>query len=235
LANSTYGIKMELIGGTEPLACCLPFKADFYFGCTFDCAYCYAHYIYETNNKEWRAKDPLPTTKEAIEKKFTCAFKKKTDGAVSKMMRHKLPFRAGVMTDNFQPAEKKYGLSKRFLELMIDYEYPAVFNTKGVLVAESPYIKLLSELAERGLVVVQMSLISMDKELLRKLEPGAYAPQRRMETLKKLADYGVPTQIRISPHIPEVTTDYPQLLDAAKDAGYSRFLQNFSEFQHQVV
>jgi len=131
------------------------------------------------------------------------------------------------MTENFLPLEKEHRLTYEFLMLLVEYDYPSVFNTKSDLVSEKDYVKLLRELALNENVVVQMTLISLNENLLRRLEPGAPPPERRLKALKTLSNHGIPTQIRLSPYIPSVTEDYPQLVEEAKEAGVRAIITEF--------
>lgn len=214
-----------VIGAYEPCACCIPFRADFYRGCRHNCVYCYAHHIYDTYNQDW--KQFVTTTKKAIEKRFHLAFEEKRPGKLNELMRKRTPFRCGVMTENFPKEEEKYRLAETFLKKILEYDYPSVFNTKSTLPSKQPYLGLFSEAAKRELVVVQMTLISLDEKLVRKIEPGAPTPQERLETLKVLSENGVPTHIRLSPFIPQITTDYRELAEEARKAGVRAFLTEY--------
>jgi DNA repair photolyase len=67
---------------------------------------------------------------------------------------------------------------------------------------------------------------TLDAELARKMEPRAATPMRRLETLRRLAQVGVPTTVMVAPVIPALNDmEIERILDAAaaagvKEAGY---------------
>jgi len=213
-------------GGSELASCCLPFRADLYTSCYHNCVYCYAKHLLETR-RQWYPDSPRSTTRYKVRRRFEMAFDERRRGRLNDILRHKVPFRAGANTDNFQPAERTCRVTEEFLECLLDYEYPAVFNTKATLPAKEPYLSKLEELSEHGLIVVQMSLISLDRQLLRRLEPRAPSPEARLTALSKLSDREIPTQVRLSPYIPYVTEDYEDLVEACRQAGVRSIITEY--------
>jgi DNA repair photolyase len=63
------------------------------------------------------------------------------------------------------------------------------------------------------------SVTTLDAELARRMEPRAAAPWRRLKTIRKLADAGIPVGVSVSPQIPFINDDMEQVLEAARDAG----------------
>jgi DNA repair photolyase len=75
-------------------------------------------------------------------------------------------------------------------------------------------------MAERKLAKVALSVTTMDAELARKMEPRAATPMRRLETLRRLAQVGVPTTVMVAPIIPALNDmEMERILDAAAAAG----------------
>ncbi len=60
-------------------------------------------------------------------------------------------------------------------------------------------------MAERGLVKVALSVTTLDRKLARAMEPRASTPDKRLETVAKLVDAGVPTSVMVAPVIPGLT------------------------------
>jgi DNA repair photolyase len=124
-------------------------------------------------------------------------------------------------TDCYQPLEASYGLTRRCLEVCLEFLNPVAVVTKSALVRRD--VALLAELAQRARAEVNMSIAFANDEAARKMEPYASRPSNRFEVLRCLADAGVPTGILVAPIIPGLNdTDVPELLERAKEAGARR-------------
>jgi DNA repair photolyase len=98
------------------------------------------------------------------------------------------------------------------------FRNPVVVITKNALVARD--LDHLAELARHGAVAVYLSLTTLDADLARVLEPRASSPRARLETLRKLADAGVPAGVSAAPMIPGLNdSELPAILAAAADHG----------------
>ena len=121
-------------------------------------------------------------------------------------------------TDCYQPAEKKRQLTRRCLEVLLDFRNPVVIITKNHLVTRD--IDILSELARYDCVGVTLSLTTLDHRLSSLLEPRASRPARRLATIKALAEGGVPVGYLQAPMIPGLTdSEAPAIALAAAKAG----------------
>ena len=121
-------------------------------------------------------------------------------------------------TDCYQPLEASYALTRRCLEVCLDHRNPIGTITKGALVRRD--VDVLSRLASRARVHVSITIPFARDEVGRKLEPGASAPNKRFDTMRVVADAGIPVGIGIAPLIPGLNeSDIPELLERAKDAG----------------
>lgn len=212
-------------GGTKLMTCGMSFKVDLYSGCEHDCCYCYAKHLVTIYSK-WKT-DPNKLNLQLLEQMFKDAFENNKEGHVYDLMRQRFALRAGSLTDNFQEADLKYKSGLKLLELLDKYDYPCVINTKGVIITKPEYLKLLKKLAKKELVIVQYSLISLNENLLKELEPGAPSPKERLKALKILADNGIPTQIRIAPFIPWVTINCKDLIKEVKKVGCKAIIVEF--------
>ncbi|MEZ4457080.1 MAG: hypothetical protein R2882_11110 [Gemmatimonadales bacterium] len=160
-----------------PEATGMPFwSINPYIGCEFGCAYCYAR---ETHR--WTAeRSGLPVAeppREAFERKI---FVK--DG-VARTLRKTLDPRKvagasimiGTATDPYQPAERRFGVTRSVLEALLGYR-----DLKLRIVTKSPLVArdadLLAELSRRHRVAVCLSIISLDPDLVRRLEPKTPLP-----------------------------------------------------------
>ncbi len=124
----------------------------------------------------------------------------------------------GSATDPYQPIERDWQLTRGILGLLDETRHPVVIITKNALVERD--IDLLASLARRGLVMVFISITTLDANVARTLEPRASAPWRRIEAVRRLTQAGIPTGVMVAPVIPFVTDDQLEhILAAAGEAG----------------
>jgi DNA repair photolyase len=191
----------------------MPFKWSLnpYKGCSHGCAYCYARAYHSY----------LDLSPSAFESQL---FVKTNVATVLKaeLMRG-VAFGEGIAvgtaTDPYQPLEGQYRLTRRCLELMADFAQPGAVTTKGTLVTRD--LDVLSDLAQRARFLVHISLISLDKALLHRIEPGAPSPTARLNAIEKLANAGVPVSVFLAPVLPGLT-DQPAQLEAVVRAAAER-------------
>lgn len=126
----------------------------------------------------------------------------------------------GINTDGYQPIEREWRLTRRILEVLRDFGHPVGIVTKSALVVRD--LDILGPMAEKGLAKVALSITTLDPKLARLMEPRAATPSRRLDTLRRLSDAGVPTAVLVAPVIPAVTdAEMERILDAAAAAGAS--------------
>ncbi len=122
------------------------------------------------------------------------------------------------VTDAYQPAERRLGITRRCLEVLAEFRQAVVIITKNRLVTRD--LDLLSELARHSAVAVFVSITSLDDDLVGHLEPRTTRPAGRLKTLAALAQAGVPAGVMTSPVIPGLTEhEMPSILKAAAHAG----------------
>src|SRR5437870_8508084 len=122
------------------------------------------------------------------------------------------------VTDAYQPIERRLQLTRRCLEVLVEFQNPVVIITKNELVARD--IDLLGQLARIDGVLVFVSVTSLDPELARELEPRASQPARRLAAIEALASAGVPVGTLVAPVIPGLTDhEMPAILAAVAKAG----------------
>ena len=130
------------------------------------------------------------------------------------------PIALGINTDGYQPIERKYGLTRRLLEILAEHRHPVSIVTKSALIERD--LDILERMARDGLVSVAISITTLDRDLARRMEPRAAAPQRRLETLRVLRAAGIPVGVLVAPVIPVLTDpELESVLDAARTAGAS--------------
>ena len=124
----------------------------------------------------------------------------------------------GVNTDAYQPVERKLGLTRQTLEILAETQHPVVMISKSSLIERD--LDILTELARSNLVHVSISITTLDRKIARRLEPRAAAPQRRLKTLAKLSEAGIPTSAMIAPLIPLLNdSELETIMRQAKQAG----------------
>lgn len=121
-------------------------------------------------------------------------------------------------SDPYLPLEVHYRLTRRCLEVCLEYRQPVSIVTKSALVRRDK--DLLRELAEVADCSVHFSIPFRDREISRALEPFAAPPESRFRAMSELAEAGIPVGIGIAPVIPGLNdSDIPELLRRASEAG----------------
>src|SRR5881628_1782207 len=124
----------------------------------------------------------------------------------------------GANTDPYQPIERKHRITRGILEVLWEFRNPVGIVTKGSLIERD--LDLLERMAREGLVQVFVSIGSLDGEIARTLEPRAAAPYRRVETVRRLSERGVPCGTLVAPVIPFLNDkEMEAVLEAVSEAG----------------
>ncbi len=178
----------------------IPFRWSLnpYRGCIHGCAYCYARvshqYLGFGAGTDFDRKIVVKTNAPALLKE---AFDKKSwDGGT-------ITFSGN--TDCYQPIEASYELTRRCLELCLEYRNPVAIITKSALVQRDA--TLLAALAKVAMVRVFVSLAFADEAQARAVEPWASSVARRLESLRVLTEAGVTCGVAVAPIIPGLNDD----------------------------
>ncbi|WP_426174886.1 PA0069 family radical SAM protein [Massilia sp. TWR1-2-2] len=124
----------------------------------------------------------------------------------------------GVNTDAYQPCERQFGITRRVLEVLNQCEHPVGLITKSSLIERD--IDIIGAMAARRQACASITITTLDPDISRTLEPRAAAPARRLRTIRRLADAGIPVSVSVAPIIPFVTEpEIEKVLEAAHDAG----------------
>ncbi|MBI3062269.1 MAG: radical SAM protein, partial [Deltaproteobacteria bacterium] len=122
------------------------------------------------------------------------------------------------VTDCYQPVEKRLKLTRRCLEVLLEFRNPVAIVTKNALVMRD--IDLLSELARHRCAAVFISLTTLDEKLSSAMEPRASRPHRRIQAISALSAAGIPVGFLLAPMIPGLTdSEAPAIVQAAARAG----------------
>jgi len=194
-----------------------------YVGCEFGCSYCYARRTHEWTLERATGLPGIEPAHESFERNILIKH------AAPEVLLRTLepgklgttPLVIGTATDPYQPAEKKFGLTRRLLQALLHHRGLHIgIITKSPLVVRD--LDVLRELASRHRLSVNISIGSMDPEMLRCLEARTPAPHARMRALKRLVDGGIDAGVLIAPILPGITDGWAQLaqlMEAAREAG----------------
>lgn len=120
-------------------------------------------------------------------------------------------------SDPYIPLEANYRLTRSCLEVCAEFRNPVGVITKSALIRRD--IDVLQQLSRDAKLGVFFTIPFTDREAARAVEPYAPLPDARFHAMKDLAAAGITVGIGIAPVIPGLTTDIPELLKRAKDAG----------------
>src|SRR5256885_5591534 len=201
-----------------------------YIGCAFGCAYCYARYAHRYV-MERAATDEKMTEElgEAYSKlppwlafERNIFVKRNAPEVLSRTLRFgsdrhlKLlegeTIVIGTATDPYQPAERRFRVTRGILEVLADHPGLSVtIITKSPLVTRD--IDLLSRINRHSDLSIHISLITLDRDLARRIEPRAPTPEARVRALSRLREAGIDAGINCMPVLPGIT-DNPSDLEA---------------------
>ncbi len=124
----------------------------------------------------------------------------------------------GTNTDPYQPIEGRYRVTREVLEVLAAFNHPVGIVTKGTGIERD--IDILAPMAARGLAFVGISVTTLDAGLARRMEPRVPAPKRRLATIRRLAEAGIPVKAMVAPIVPGLTdAELESILAAAAEAG----------------
>lgn len=185
-----------------------------YRGCEHGCIYCYARPTHEyfglSAGLDFETKIFVKQkAPELLEKRFS----------TKSWAPQVVAFSGNV--DCYQPVEKELQITRKCLEVFLKFRNPVGIITKNALVLRD--LDILHELAKYNLVVVTLSVTTLDNRLARKMEPRTSAPEKRLDALAKLTAAGIPTNVNIAPVIPGLTDhEMPVIMKEAAAVGVKR-------------
>jgi len=189
-----------------------------YRGCEFGCKYCYARYAHEF----MELRDPEQFERKIYAKRFhPAAFR----AELSKVKSGESVW-IGTATDPYQPAERRYGVTRQILEVIAKERGLKVgITTKSDLVARDA--ELLTSIAEHNLIHINLTITTLDEKLARMFEPLAPRPELRVNAVRKLSEAGVGVTVLGNPVMPFIT-DSETSLDAVCAAAAAAGALSFS-------
>ena len=207
-----------------------------YVGCAFGCAYCYARYthrwVLDRNTNANPDRDDLRASRDAMpawlafERRIFV--KQNAADVLRRTLRHGSEKHLslltgdtiviGTATDPFQPAERRFRVTRSVLEVLAEHAGLSIcIITKSPLITRD--IDVLRRIDRNSSLSIHLSLISLDRELARKLEPRAPTPDARLRALARLRDAGIETGINVMPVLPAITDGMNALEQLVKAVG----------------
>jgi DNA repair photolyase len=195
----------------------LPFQWTInpYRGCEFGCKYCYARYAHEF--MELRETEQFEQM----------IYAKQFDPRAFRRELSRIPVKDGIAlgtaTDPYQPAERRYEITRKILSVFAGEQGRTLsITTKSDLVARDA--ELLALAASRNIVHVSLTITTIDEALARLLEPYAPCPSLRIKAISTLSAAGVRVVVSHSPVMPLINDSRRNMegvAAAAADAGAS--------------
>jgi DNA repair photolyase len=157
-----------------------------YVGCQHSCIYCYAKFMkrFTGHSELW---GEFVDVKINAPELLDCEVKKKKKGNV---------WISGVC-DAYQPLEKKYQLTRRCIEILVENGWPFTVLTKSPLVLRD--IELLKKAKDSE---VGFTITTADEKVRKIFEPNAPPIAKRVEALDILHTAGIKTFVMIAPLLP---------------------------------
>jgi DNA repair photolyase len=192
----------------------MPFRWSInpYRGCEFGCKYCYARYTHEFMEMEVTAFEDHIYAKAAA-------------GHLVRQELRRIPREEGIAigtaTDPYQPAERRFGLTRSILEaLALERGRHIGLISKSDLMVRD--LDLLVKIARANVLGISITITTLDEKLARLLEPRAPRPALRLEAVRKLSEAGLRVGVNANPVMPLITDSersLDRLAKAARDAG----------------
>lgn len=188
-----------------------------YTGCRFGCKYCYAAFVgrFRHPREEWGSYiDVKINAPELLRKELTNKLKGKKKIDIGTIF-------LSSVTDPYQGIEAKYKLTRKCLQVFVDFEYEGEIGilTKSSLVTRD--IDLFKKLKN---IEVGMTVTSTGDPISKYLETYATPNQDRIKALKKLHKAGIRTYAFVGPLLPHfvwMEKEMESLLQQLKDSGVS--------------
>lgn len=197
-----------------------------YEGCGFNCTYCYVHGSKYGENLA----EKIVIKKDAamiLDKQLANRAKKNEYGFIA----------VGSATDAYMQVEEKIGLTRELLKVILKYRFPVYISTKSELIKRD--FNLLHQIDEAAIlpedlkqdpgrgVIISFSFSTLNEKLAKQIEPGASAPQRRLEILKLCSDNGFLCGVNAMPLLPFISDtdeEMEKIVAAAKANGANYIL-----------
>jgi DNA repair photolyase len=157
-----------------------------YIGCSHACRYCYAAFMkrFTGHRERWG---------EFVDVKLNAA------ALLAKEIQRKPRGRVWIsgVCDPYQSAERRYELTQKCIEILVEHQWPVTIQTKSPLVLRD--IEILCRFKD---VEVGLSITTADESMRKIFEPGAPPIDKRVHALDVLHSRGIKTFAMIAPILP---------------------------------
>lgn len=178
-----------------------------YRGCEFGCKYCYARYTHEFMEK----RDGVSFEQQIFVKQHAADL-------LRQELRHVKDGESIVMgsaTDPYQPAEKRYEVTRGILEVFAArQDFSLGIISKSNLIVRD--VELMQKISERNRFGLTITITTMNIELARILEPRAPRPDLRIEAVRKLHEAGIRVSVNCAPVLPGITDGVKSLEEVVR-------------------
>ena len=175
----------------------LEYSLNPYQGCEHGCVYCYAR----NSHEYWGYGAGLDFEQKILVKRNAVEL---LEQKLKSKSWKAAPIVLSGNTDCYQPVEKKLKITRSLLQLFLKYKHPVGIITKNSLIQRD--LDLLQELAKDNLVRVNLSITSLNEKTRRLLEPRTATIAKRLQTVEKLHERGVPVNVMMAPIIPSINS-----------------------------
>lgn len=188
--------------------CGLPIRVDTYKTCSFNCRYCFSNHRKIMKFKESLQIADLNWLKTKLDNIY---YKNKINqnSLLDYLLKERITWHCGGMSDPFQPIEKELCITNKMLEITNQYNISILFSTKTDNLYNWDNLN-------PNLHSFQLSITNLENR--KDLEPNVSDIENRINLFKELKSKGFKIGIRIQPFIPNVTKD--NIIDIFKDADY---------------
>lgn len=184
-----------------------------YRGCEFACRYCYARYTHEfmemRNGVDFERK---------IYVKQNVAWLLRRD---LKKVRRGEDIAIGTATDPYQPAERRYEVTRAILEELSRHAGLEIgMVSKSAMMLRD--VELMRAIARQNRFSMHITVTTLKTDLARILEPRAPRPDLRLKAVRELRAAGVDVGVLCCPVLPGITDspkDLEAVVAAAAEAG----------------
>src|SRR5713101_6575136 len=209
LLNRCTGVRMPFTWTINP-----------YRGCEFACKYCYARYTHE-----------FMEMRDGVDFEQKIYVQQHAADLLRQELRRVKPgeeIAIGTATDPYQPAERRYEVTRAILEELSRHEGLELgIVTKSNLVLRD--VDVLQRVARKNRLSVNLTITTLNADLARILEPRAPRPDLRLEAMSKLNQAGINAGVICAPVLPGITDsprDLEALVRAAAQAGAKHIFAN---------
>jgi DNA repair photolyase len=217
--DDTYkGIRFSADG----FDCALPVSMDTHTMCSYSCIYCFSNFLEGHNQSAIKLKQYNLKRLENVLRGDNKTYRALYLG-LKRDQKQPCPIQLGAINDPFDNIERQQGWALKLPALLKKYNQPCRISTKGTLLGCKDYLKAFSM---PEIFWVAFSIISIDDDLLTKIDRHAPPPSARIKTMRKLSKRGVATSLRFRPIMPNLsdkTSKHPQacreLIEKCADAG----------------